>query len=91
MTQKEIAIAYNVCEDTISCIKCGRTYSDVFVEGFIPNNINKNNKINLDMARKIKELLNTTDYSYKQISDYLGINSPSIVGKIKRGEIWKDI
>lgn len=94
-TQYEIADKFGVTRDTVKCIKTGKSWSHVKVDGFTPSKYSMNgmdnpvSKLNYDDVIKIKLMLKD-GVKQQDIADLFNVNRSTIY-KIKTGKTWSNI
>jgi DNA-binding NarL/FixJ family response regulator len=94
-SQRVIAEEFNISKSNIAFIQKGKTWGNVYVEGFVPTTQktqgehNKRAKITEATAKEIKELL-SRGVSQKHVASTLNV-SPHIVNRISTGKTWNHV
>ena len=93
LSNKDICDKYNLSKYTISKISRGKTYTDVYVEGFTPSNKSNSKgtkngmaKLSLEDVLEIKRLI-SKGKSNRHISEIFGV-APNTISRIKTGARW---
>lgn len=94
-TQREIAEMFEVTRETIKCIKTGKSWSYVEIDGFIPSKYsmkgadNPTSKLTDEDVVEIKLMLKD-GIKQQKIADLFGVTRSTIY-KIKTGKTWSNI
>jgi len=84
MTQKEIAIKYKISRRTVGNIVNNKSWVD---KQYVPPKFNKKDKLNKELANKIKKQYGSGKYTYLDLAKLYGVSFQTI-GLIITNKIW---